>query len=73
MIGEAMLALGNAELVGAEDTLSLRKLKRKERKNRHEMVQYLTALLSVGSKNRQKRKRICYILLRFASIDATEK
>lgn len=29
MIGEAMLALGNAELVGAEDTLSLRKFKKK--------------------------------------------
>lgn len=27
MIGEAMLALGNAELIGVEDTLSLRKIK----------------------------------------------
>jgi hypothetical protein len=37
------------------------------------MVQYLTALLAVGSVEPNKRKRICYILLRFASIDATEK
>lgn len=29
MIGEAMLALGNAELIGVEDTLSLRKIKKK--------------------------------------------
>lgn len=29
MIGKAMLALGNAELIGVEDTLSLRKIKQK--------------------------------------------
>lgn len=29
MIGKAMLALGNAELIGVEDTLSLRKIKKK--------------------------------------------
>lgn len=33
MIGEAMLALGNAELVGAEDTLSLRKINKKGEEN----------------------------------------
>lgn len=33
MIGEAMLALGSIELVGAEDILSLRKIKKKGEEN----------------------------------------
>ena len=74
MIGEAMLALGNAELVGAEDTLSLRKIKKKGEENiGTRWCNIWQRSWQSVQRTEENRKRICYILLRFASIDAIEK
>ena len=68
LIGEAMLALGNAELIGVEDTLSLRKNK-KERRGKHRHGGGAISDSEAGSRFKEPKKnvkRICYISLTFS-------